>query len=366
MLPYHSCSNFCAIRCLLRVGYARFMSKRVLITGGAGFIGSHLALHLLRHYPEYEVIVLDALTYAGNRANLHEAEGNPRFHFIHADVRDQQAVREALQGVQLVAHLAAETHVDRSILNPDAFITTDVYGTFVMLETARHMPIERFLHVSTDEVYGPAELGACAEDAPMRPTSPYAASKAGADLLAQAYHKTYNLPVIIVRPSNTFGPRQYPEKLIPFFVTRALNDQPLPLYGDGQQVRDWLYVDDHVQALDLVLHKGQPGGIYNIAANNERTNLEITRKILQILGKPDTLIQFVQDRPAHDRRYALNTEKIRALGWQPQADFDAALRETVNWYVQNRAWWEPILRERAEYKQFVEQWYGVRQTASGR
>ncbi|GBC92990.1 dTDP-glucose 4,6-dehydratase [bacterium HR15] len=343
------------------------MSKRVLITGGAGFIGSHLTLYLLHRYPEYEVIVLDALTYAGNRANLREAEGNRRFHFLHADVRSRDAVQEAMQGVHMVVHLAAETHVDRSILNPDAFITTDVYGTFVMLEVARQVGVERFLHVSTDEVYGPAETAACAEDAPMRPTSPYAASKAGADLLAQAYHKTYHLPVLIVRPSNTFGPRQYPEKLIPFFVTRALNDLPLPLYGDGKQVRDWLYVADHVRALDIVLHKGQPGEVYNVAANNERTNLEITHKLLQILGKPEALIQFVQDRPAHDRRYALNTDKIRALGWQPQADFDTALRETVRWYVQNRDWWEPILQQQTEYRQFVEQWYGVRgQTVSGR
>jgi dTDP-glucose 4,6-dehydratase len=342
------------------------MCKRVLITGGAGFIGSHLTRHLLRHYPDYEVIVLDALTYAGNRANLREAEGNPRFHFLQADVRDPQAVREAMQGVQLVAHLAAETHVDRSILYPDAFITTDVYGTFVMLETARLLAVERFLHVSTDEVYGAVESGACSEESPMRPTSPYAASKAGADLLAQAYYKTYGLPVLIVRPSNTFGPRQYPEKLIPFFVTRALNDQPLPLYGDGQQRRDWLYVDDHVRALDIVLHKGQPGEIYNIAAHNERTNLDITRRILQILGKPETLIQFVQDRPAHDRRYALTTDKISALGWQPQTEFETALRDTVLWYVQNRDWWEPILCERADYQQFVQQWYGARQSDSGR
>ncbi len=333
------------------------MGQTVLITGGAGFIGSHLTLYLLRHYPDYRVRVLDALTYAGNRENLKEAEGDPRFEFIHADVRDRQAVQTAMQGVQLVAHLAAETHVDRSILNPDAFITTDVYGTFMVLEAARQAGVERFLHVSTDEVYGPVGEGACTEDSPLRPSSPYAASKAGADLLAQAYHRTYGLPVLIVRPSNTFGPRQYPEKLIPFFVTRALQDQPLPLYGDGQQVRDWLYVDDHVRALDLVLHRGQVGSIYNIAANNERTNLEITRRILTILGKPETLIQFVTDRPGHDRRYALDTRRIRALGWQPQADFEDALRETVLWYVQNRDWWQRILQEQVEYRQFVQAWY---------
>ncbi len=355
MLSIPPNSNFCAKR--FAVGYPPVMPKKLVITGGAGFIGSHFTHFILQHHPDYEVVVLDALTYAGRRENLKACEGNPRFHFVHGDVRNRTTVEQVLEGAQLVAHLAAETHVDRSILDPDAFVTTDVFGTFVMLDTARKVGVERFLHVSTDEVYGAIEQGVFTENSPLRPNSPYAASKAGADLLARAYYQTYGLPVVIARPSNTFGPRQYPEKLIPFFTIRALTDQPLPLYGDGQQVRDWLYVDDLVRALDLILHQGQPGEAYNITANNERTNLEMTHRILQILGKPESLIQFVKDRPGHDRRYALDGSKLRALGWTPQADFETALRETVLWYAQNRDWWEPILKEQAEYKAFIQQWY---------
>lgn len=337
------------------------MSKTVLITGGAGFIGSHFTEYLMAQYPDYQVRVLDALTYAGRRENLAALEGNPRLAFIHGDVRDKATVQQAMEGTHYVVHFAAETHVDRSILDPDAFITTDVYGTFVMLETARRLRVERFVHVSTDEVYGSIEQGAFREEAPLQPSSPYAASKAGADLLAQAYYRTYGVPVLIVRPSNTFGPRQYPEKLIPFFTVRALNEQPLPLYGDGQQQRDWLYVRDHVQAIDTVLHRGQIGEAYNIAGGNERTNMEITRIILNTLNKPESLIQQVQDRPGHDRRYALDDSKIRALGWQPEADLETALRETVIWYAQHPEWWQPILQEQLEHRTFVEQWYAQRQ-----
>lgn len=358
--PVGDSSNFCAKPRCSDTGILSDMSKTVLITGGAGFIGSHFTEYLLRHYPDYRVRVLDALTYAGRRENLAAIEGDPRFEFIHGDVRDKTTVRTALEGVQYVVHFAAETHVDRSILDPDAFITTDVYGTFVMLETARAIGVERFVHVSTDEVYGSAEQGAFSEDSPLRPSSPYAASKAGADLLAQAYYRTYGLPVLIVRPSNTFGPRQYPEKLIPFFTVRALHDQPLPLYGDGQQRRDWLYVDDHVRAIDVVLHQGQVGEAYNIAGGNERVNLEVARLIVQTLGKPESLIQFVQDRPGHDRRYALDDRKLRALGWQPQAQFETALRDTVLWYAQHPEWWQPILQQQSEYRQFVERWYAER------
>ncbi len=334
------------------------MSKRVLVTGGAGFIGSHFVDYLLETYPDYEVVVLDALTYAGRLENLASAQQSPRFQFIQGDVRDREAVRSAMQGAQFVVHFAAETHVDRSILNPDAFITTDVYGTYVMLEVAREVGVERFVHISTDEVYGSAESGQFHEESPLRPNSPYSASKAGADLLVRAYHQTYQMPVLTIRPSNTFGPRQYPEKLIPFFVTRALNDQPLPVYGDGLQVRDWLYVKDHVRAIDLVLHHGQIGSAYNVAGGNERVNIEITRKILHLLGKPESLIQFVPDRPGHDRRYALDTTRIeQELGWKPEADFDQALAETVQWYVDNPDWWQTILNEQAEYREFVAQWY---------
>jgi dTDP-glucose 4,6-dehydratase len=351
-------SNFRA-KCLCKAaGYPIRMRKTVLITGGAGFIGSHFTEYLLAHYPNYEVRVLDALTYAGRRENLAAVEGDPRFTFIYGDVRDKQAVREAMQGVHFVVHFAAETHVDRSILDPDAFITTDVYGTFVMLEMARQAGVERFVHVSTDEVYGSAEQSAFTEESPLRPSSPYAASKAGADLLAQAYTRTYGLPVLIVRPSNTFGSRQYPEKLIPLFTVRALHDQPLPLYGDGQQRRDWLYVADHVRAIDTVLHRGQAGEAYNIAGGNERANIEVSRLILHTLGKPESLIQFVKDRPAHDRRYALDDSKIRALGWRPEADFETALRETVLWYANHPEWWQPILQDKQAYQGFIQQWYG--------
>lgn len=336
--------------------------KRILVTGGAGFIGSHFTRYLLNHYPDYEVVVLDLLTYAGNRANLADLEGNPRFTFVQGDVRHRQTVEELLEGATYVVHFAAETHVDRSILEPDAFITTDVYGTYLMLETARHFRIERFVHISTDEVYGSTPTGKFKETDPLQPSSPYAASKAGADLLAQVYWKTYRLPVIITRSCNAFGPNQYPEKLIPLFITNALEDKPLPLYGDGQQVRDWVYVLDLCCAIDRVLHQGLPGEVYNIGGNNERTNLEVTRLILNLLGKPEHLITFVPDRPAHDRRYALDTAKIRSLGWQPQTPFEVALQDTVQWYLQNRQWWERIKKEQQEYRTFVEQWYG-RQTA---
>ncbi|MCS7208409.1 MAG: dTDP-glucose 4,6-dehydratase [Fimbriimonadales bacterium] len=333
------------------------MAKTVLITGGAGFIGSHFTEYLLSRYPDYQVRVLDALTYAGRRENLATVEDNPRFTFIRGDVRDKHAVQQAMQGTDYVVHFAAETHVDRSILDPDAFITTDVYGTFVMLEAARQLKVQRFVHVSTDEVYGSIERGVFTEQSPLQPSSPYAASKAAADLLAQAYYRTYGVPVLIVRPCNTYGPRQYPEKLIPFFTVRALHDEPLPLYGDGQQRRDWLYVGDHVRAIDVVLHSGQIGEAYNIAGGNERANIEVSRLILHTLGKPESLIRFVQDRPAHDRRYALDDSKLRALGWQPETDFEVALRETVLWYAQHPEWWQPILQRQTEYRQFIERWY---------
>ena len=356
MLPYLFQQQLLCQKRGAGVGYPQNMAKILLVTGGAGFIGSHFVHYMLQH-SDYTVRVLDALTYAGRRENLQEAEGNPRFEFLHGDVRSRETVEQAMEGVSLVAHFAAETHVDRSILYPDAFITTDVYGTFVMLEVARQKGVERFLHISTDEVYGDIEQGAFTEESPLRPNSPYAASKAGADLLARAYYRTYGLPVIIARPSNTFGPRQYPEKLIPFLTVRALQDEPLPLYGDGTQVRDWLYVEDHVRALALLLERGQVGEAYNIAGGNERQNREVARLILQILQKPESLLQSVPDRPGHDRRYALDTRKIRALGWQPQTPFEDALRETVLWYVHHPEWWEPILKEQAEYRAFIQQWY---------
>lgn len=356
MLPYPHLQQLLCQMHPKGIGYPQSMAKVLLVTGGAGFIGSHFVLYMLRH-SDYTIRVLDALTYAGRRENLQEAEGNPRFEFLHGDVRSRETVERAMEDVEAVAHFAAETHVDRSILHPDAFITTDVYGTFVMLEVARQKGVQRFLHISTDEIYGDIEQGIADEESPLRPNSPYSASKAGADMLARAYFRTYRFPVIIARPSNTFGPRQYPEKLIPFFTLRALENQPLPLYGDGSQVRDWLYVEDHVRALALLLDRGQVGEAYNIAGGNERSNREVAQLILQILQKPESLIQTVPDRPGHDRRYALDTRKIRALGWQPQAHFETALRETVLWYVNHPEWWQPILQEQAEYRAFVEQWY---------
>lgn len=337
--------------------------KTVLVTGGAGFIGSHFTRHLLTFYPDYHVRVLDALTYSGNRANLVDLEQNPRFTFIHGDVRDKQAVQDAMENVQFVVHLAAETHVDRSIVDPEAFITTDVYGTYVMLEAAKAAGVERFVHISTDEVYGSIEKGSFKETDPLMPNSPYSASKAGADLLARSYYQTYRLPVLVTRGSNTFGPNQYPEKIIPLFVTNALEDKPLPVYGDGLQVRDWLYVMDHVRAIDVILHRGITGEVYNIGGDNERTNIEVTKLILKSLGKPESLISHVQDRPGHDRRYALDTHKLRGLGWEPISDFKFVLNETVQWYVQNRGWWEQIKQHQEEYKRFSKAWYEGRGSA---
>lgn len=331
--------------------------KTVLVTGGAGFIGSHFTRRLLASYPDYNVRVLDALTYAGNRANLADLEANPHFTFVHGDVRDKEAVNQVMAGVQYVVHLAAETHVDRSIVDPEAFITTDVYGTYVVLEAAKAAGVERFVHISTDEVYGSIEKGCFKETDPLLPNSPYSASKAGADLLTRSYFQTYRLPVLVTRGSNTFGPNQYPEKMIPLFVTNALEDKPLPVYGDGLQVRDWLYVEDHVHAIDVVLHRGLVGEAYNIGGDNERTNVELTKLILNSLGKPESLINHVQDRPGHDRRYALDTSKLRGLGWEPAADFEQAIHKTVQWYARNRDWWEQIKRHQSEYTRFSQAWY---------
>lgn len=334
--------------------------KKMLITGGAGFIGSHFARYALRHFPDFQITVFDALTYAGNRANLSDLEGDPRFKFIHGDVRDKATVSEAVQGTHYVVHFAAESHVDRSIHNPDAFVTTDVYGTYVMLEACLKAKIERFVHISTDEVYGTIEQGAFRETDPLHPNSPYASSKAGADLMARAYFQTYGLPIVITRGSNTYGSHQYPEKLIPLFVTNALEDKPLPVYGDGHQVRDWLHVMDHVAGIATVLLKGEPGQAYNVGGDNERLNIEITKMILKTLGKPESLIRYVTDRPGHDRRYALDTSKLRALGWQPKMDFETALPEVIRWYAQNQDWWQPIKTQHEAYTAFSKAWYEER------
>jgi len=332
--------------------------KKILVTGGAGFIGSNYVRYVLGKYPDYHVTVLDALTYAGNLDNLADLSG-PRMEFIKGDIRSREDVDGPVRDSDAVVNFAAESFVDRSILEPDAFITTDVLGTYVLLEAAKKHGVPRFVHISTDEVYGDVQEGSAAETAPIRPNSPYSASKAGGDLLARSYFMTYGAPVVITRGSNTYGPYQHPEKLIPLFVTNAIDDQPLPLYGDGKQVRDWLHVLDHCSGIDLVLHKAPPGEVYNIGGGNERSNIEITDLILKFLGKPASLIKHVADRPGHDRRYSIDTAKLRALGWRPEHSFEDGLRDTVQWYRDNDPWWRKVKRQK-EYQRFSEAWYGER------
>jgi dTDP-glucose 4,6-dehydratase len=333
--------------------------KRILVTGGAGFIGSNFVRYMLNTYPEVHIINLDALTYAGNRENLTDLEDEPRHLFYHGDIRDREVVDNLMSNVDAVVNFAAETHVDRSIHEAGDFLQTDVMGTFTLLESAKKHNIERFLYISTDEVYGSIDDGSFKEVDPLKPSSPYSASKAGGDLLTHSYFVTYGLPVVVTRSSNNFGPYQYPEKLIPFFVTNAIDDKPLPLYGDGLNVRDWLYVVDNCAAIDMVLRKGDIGESYNIGGDCELTNIDITHRILDILGKPESLIQPVKDRPGHDRRYSVDTAKIRKLGWGPSPDFQPLLETTVKWYVDNEAWWRAIKEKQAEYKRFMEAHYGT-------
>jgi dTDP-glucose 4,6-dehydratase len=331
---------------------------RVLVTGGAGFIGSHFIRHVLRTYPADSVVNLDKLTYAGNLENLRDVEGDPRYRFVHGDICDAAVVRETLQSADAIVNFAAESHVDRSILGAGDFLRTDVQGTFTLLEAARELGIPRYVQVSTDEVYGSIERGTFRETAPLRPSNPYSASKAAGDLLVGASWMTYGLPVLITRSSNNFGPNQYPEKVIPLFITNALEDRPLPLYGDGKNVRDWLYVLDNCAAIDLVLRSGVAGEIYNIGGGREVENIALTRQILRLLDKPETLIRPVTDRPGHDRRYALDCRKIRALGWRPGRDFGTALAETVRWYREHEGWWRAI--KSGEFKAYYATQYAHR------
>jgi dTDP-glucose 4,6-dehydratase len=331
--------------------------KTVLVTGGAGFIGSNLIHYLLRSYPDCRIINLDKLTYAGNPDNLKSVEQDPRYRFVLGDIRDTETVTPLFEQADMVVHLAAETHVDRSIVDAGEFVLTDVYGTFILLETLRRADIEVFLHVSTDEVYGSLDQGFFREGDPLNPSSPYAASKAGADRLAYSYVVTYGLPVIIIRPSNNYGPFQYPEKFIPLFTTNALEDKRLPLYGEGTNVRDWLHVEDHCRAIDLILQRGSIGEVYNVGANSEVRNIEVAQGILDILGKPQELIEFVPDRLGHDRRYALDCAKLHRLGWRPEWEFSDGLRSTVVWYRDSVEWWRKIKYQSEEFKRFHEAYY---------
>ena len=312
------------------------------MTGGAGFIGSAFVRRALARPDVTQLTVLDKLTYAGNPANLAEVEDDARYRFVQADINDAPIVTELMAEADAVVNFAAESHVDRSIERADAFVQTDVHGTFTLLEAARATGVGRFVQVSTDEVYGDVAEGASRETDALRPRSPYAASKAAGDLLALAYHATHRLPVMVTRGSNTYGPRQYPEKVIPLFVTNAIDGEPLPLYGDGLQVRDWLHVDDHCAAVETVLERGEPGGAYNIGGTASLSNLELTHRLLALLGRPVSLVRHVTDRPGHDRRYALDSSKVRALGWTPRVEFDDGLAGTVEWYQDNESWWRPI------------------------
>src|SRR5712691_3820610 len=338
---------------------------RILITGGAGFIGSEFVRQTLARHPDDEVTVLDKMTYAGNLANLHSVSNLPGFRFVQADIADPTAVSEALEGCAAVVNFAAETHVDRSILEPDAFVKTDVLGTWTLAEAARAAGVTRFLQVSTDEVYGAVLSGASEEGDRLDPTSPYSAAKAGGELLVLAAHKTYGLPALVVRGANAYGPYQYPEKLIPLHITNALDDQPLPVYGDGQQRRQWTHVTDFASGVDTVLRQGEIGEVYNIGNPQPEAdlpvNLELSRRILQLLGKPESRLQFVVDRPAHDRRYRVDAAKLLALGWQPHWRFQEGLESTVQWYAENEAWWRPI-KSGTRHKEYYERNYADRST----
>ncbi len=331
---------------------------RILVTGGAGFIGSNYCRFVLREHPEDEVVNFDKLTYAGNLENLREVEGDGRYSFVRGDICDEKVVEGVMGEVDTVVNFAAETHVDRSIQHAGAFVDTDIKGLYVLLGAARKHDIGRFVHVSTDEVYGSIESGSFKEEDAPSPSSPYAASKAGAELMAKAYERTFGYQILITRGANTYGPYQYPEKVVSLFATNALDDIELPLYGDGMNVRDWLYVDDHCAGIDVVLREGVLGEAYNVGSDQERTNLELTREILKLVGKGEELIKYVKDRPGHDRRYSIDGSKLRALGWQPRVGFEEGMKRTVGWYRENEAWWRRL--KDGSYRQYYEEMYANR------
>lgn len=334
---------------------------KILVTGGAGFIGSNFVTYMVKKYAHYEIINLDSLTYAGNLENLKEIEGKENYRFIKGDITDRQSLQPLFEsGIDAVINFAAESHVDRSIMEPDVFVKTNVLGTQVLLELAQNYGVQKFVQISTDEVYGTlGDDGLFTETTPLAPNSPYSSSKAGADLLVRAYHETFGLPVNITRCSNNYGPYQFPEKLIPLMIMNALDEKPLPVYGDGLNVRDWLHVEDHCSAIDLVLHKGVNGEVYNVGGNNERTNLQIVKTILEHLNKPETLIQFVQDRPGHDKRYAIDATKIKTeLGWEPKYTFDSGIKQTIHWYLEHKDWWQRIVS--GAYQEYYQKQYADR------
>jgi len=328
---------------------------RIVVTGGAGFIGSNFVRYLLGKYDDLEVVNLDKLTYAGNLENLRDVEDDARYAFVKGDICDAAVVRATLDGADAVVNFAAETHVDRSISGPQDFISTDVLGTHTLLEAVRELDVKRYLQISTDEVYGSTETGSFTEESDLAPSSPYSASKAGGDLQVLAYYRTYGTPVLITRSSNNYGGWQYPEKIIPLFITNAIDDLPLPMYGDGLNVRDWLYVEDNCSAIDTVLHEGELGEVYNIGGGNEVPNLALTRRILELLGRGEDLIRYVVDRPGHDRRYSIDCAKVRALGWEPAVDFEDGLERTVAWYRDNPEWWRRL--KSGEWREYYAQQY---------
>lgn len=313
---------------------------KVLVTGGAGFIGNCFVRHMLKKYPDYQIINLDVLTYAGNIENLDDVKDNPNYKFVKGNICDKKLVNKLMSEVDMCVHFAAESHVDRSITGPEIFIETNIMGTQILLEGARHNKIKRYLQVSTDEVYGSlGPTGLFTEDTPLAPNSPYSASKTGADLLVRAYYETYKMPVLTTRCSNNYGPYQYPEKLIPLFIKKLLAGEKVPVYGDGLNVRDWLYVYDHCEAIDVVLHKGKAGGIYNIGGNNEKTNMEITKIVLAGMKKDESSIEYVEDRLGHDKRYAIDSSKMKnELGWEPKVKFEDGIKITIDWYLKNQDW----------------------------
>jgi dTDP-glucose 4,6-dehydratase len=336
---------------------------KVLVTGGAGFIGSNFVRHALAAHPDWHITTLDKLTYAGRLENLKSVIDNPRHTFVHADVADPAKAGPLVTESEIVVHFAAETHVDRSLMSAGEFITTDVYGTFVLLDAARQAPdLRRFVQISTDEVYGSVPEGSSRETDELRPRNPYSASKAGADRLAYSYWATYGVPVIITRASNNYGPNHFPEKVIPLFITNAIDDVPVPLYGDGLQERDWLHVSDHCTALDLLIHQGESGEVYNVGGGNHVRNVDLTRDILRLVGKPESLIRHVADRQGHDRRYSLDTTKLQGLGWRPRVSFEDGLRDTVAWFQQNEWWWRPIKDADPAFRAYYDSLYGERRS----